>query len=367
MRLSGWSLVSAVVCAAALAAAVVPDSAAEDVGQAAPPAAPAAGEKTPPARPAVEFKLPERWVYSAPLLAPEERQTDAALAVKDPSVVFAGGKWHVFMTIKCSGYTPMEYATFDTWEKAAAAPRTVLKVYDGKYYCAPQVFFFRPQKKWYLIYQAGAPGRKFMHVAYSTTEDITRPESWSKADWVFPREESDPRKEGGLDYWMICDQERAYFFYTNLNGKMWRLWTELKDFPRGFGHPEVALEADVFEASHTYRLKGLNKYLTVIEAGQAGRRYYKAYLADRLDGRWTPLADTQEKPFAGWANVGPAQGVEPWTDNISHGELLRDASDETMTVDPANLRFVFQGVLQKDKPGDYGKIPWRIGILTPAK
>ncbi|MBL9135591.1 MAG: hypothetical protein JNK85_06965, partial [Verrucomicrobiales bacterium] len=80
-----------------------------------------------------------------------------------------------------------------------------------------------------------------------------------------------------------------------------------------------------------------------------------------------PLADTAERPFAGWKNIRPATGVEPWTDNVSHGELIRDSNDETLTVDPANLRFVFQGMLEKDKAGvSYGKFPWRIGILTPV-
>ena len=68
---------------------------------------------------------------------------------------------------------------------------------------------------------------------------------------------------------------------------MWRLWTRLEEFPRGFGHCELALEAKVFEASHTYTLKGMDQFLTVIE--EDGRRYYKAYRADRLDGKWIPI------------------------------------------------------------------------------
>lgn len=48
-------------------------------------------------------------------------------------------------------------------------------------------------------------------------------------------------------------------------------------------------------------------------------------------------------------HVRPAPGVAPWTDNISHGELLRDGCDETMTVDRANLRFLFQGMLDTEK------------------
>jgi len=286
--------------------------------------------------------------------------------VKDPSVVFDGGKWHVFMTVRSEGWTPTEYVSFDTWENADTSPRTILKISGSKYYCAPQVFYFSPQKKWYLIYQMGVPGAKKMWVAYSTTANIADANSWTQAQPILDGGENDPRTEGGLDYWIICDDERAYLFFTSLNGRLWRMWTPIKDFPRGFDHCELALQADIFEAGHIYRLKGMNNYLALIEAqGKGGRRYYKAYLADRLDGKWTPLADTEENPFAGAANVGPAAGTTLWADNISHGELLRDTSDETLTVDPANLRFLIQGALDRDKAGKpYGKIPWRLGLLT---
>ena len=146
---------------------------------------------------------------------------------------------------------------------------------------------------------------------------------------------------------------------------MWRLWTTLEDFPKGFGHCKLALRAKILEASHTYKLKGMDKYLTIVE--EKGRRYYKAYLADRLDGKWTAVADTPRKPFAAWTNIRPAKGVKPWTDNVSHGELVRDGIDQTLTVDPDNLRFVFQGMLEVDKAGKgYGRFAWRIGMLTPV-
>lgn len=338
--------------AAAISAAGAATAVGARAGQAAPNPAPLA--------------LPAAWELSPPLIAPGERPEDPYVSVKDPTVVFHEGRWHVFMTIRPKGKTPTEYVSFDTWEHANASPRHLLAVRD-KYFCAPQVFFFRPHKKWYLLYQVGEPGRRLQHQpAYSTTETIADPASWTPARLFLPKEDPPSRLEAGLDYWIICDDTKAYLFYTTLNGKMWRMWTHLKDFPDGFDHCELALQADIFEASHTYRLKGLDKYLTVVEAGPSGRRYYKAYLADGLDGRWTPLADTEDRPFAGAANVRPGRGATLWTDNISHGELIRDGSDETLTVDPANLRFVFQGVLQKDKPSQYGLIPWRIGILTPA-
>jgi hypothetical protein len=315
--------------------------------------------------PLIEFKIPALWEYSKPLISPEKRQHDPSHAQKDPTVVFHDGKWHVFMTVKLQGRSAIEHCSFADWQDANASKRTILTVSDSDYYCAPQVFYFAPHRLWYLIYQMGVPGQDKMWVAYSTTADIEDAASWTRAGPILDGGQDDPREVGGLDYWIICDDERAYLFYTSLDGRMWRLWTKLEDFPKGFDHCELALRAKIFEASHTYRLKGLDKYLTIIE--EDGRRYYKAYLADRLDGSWTPIADTPENPFASWKNIRPAKGVEPWTDNVSHGELVRDGIDQTLTVDPNNLRFVFQGMLDEHKSGkSYGQFQWRIGMLTPA-
>ena len=311
------------------------------------------------------FTVPAMWEYSAPLITPEDRPRNRSRAQKDPTVVFHEGRWHVFMTVKLPGASAIEHCSFEKWEEADASPRTILKVSDSDYYCAPQVFYFAPHEKWYLVYQMGVPGQKFMWVAYSTTKTLADPASWTRARPILDGGPDDPRAEGGLDYWIICDDRRAYLFLTSLNGKMWRLWTDLEAFPKGFGHCELALRANIFEASHTYRLKGMQKYLTIIE--ENGRRYYKAYLADRLDGPWTPVADTADRPFAGWNNIRPAPGVEPWTDNVSHGELIRDGCDQTMTVDPNRLRLVFQGMRDAHKAGKgYGDFQWRIGLLTPA-
>ncbi len=310
--------------------------------------------------------VPSVWEYSAPLINPERKGQEVTAIYKDPSVVFYNGRWHLFMSVKLGGKTAIVHCSFDKWEEAAKAPRSILKISSSAYYCAPQVFWFAPQQKWYMVYQMSVPGAKKMWVAYSTTSTIEYPDSWTQARPILDGGENDPRSEGGLDYWIICDNQWAYLFFTSLNGKLWRTRTRLEDFPEGFGRCEIALQAEIFEASHTYRIRGSDKYLTIIE--QDGRRYYKAYLADRLSGPWTPLADTEQKPFAGWANIRPAANVEPWTDNVSHGELIRDGIDQTMTVDTNNLRFVFQGMLQKEKSGiPYGKYHWKIGILAPSR
>ena len=234
-----------------------------------------------------------QWKSSGPLVAPEVRPDDPCYSVKDPTVVFYGGKFHVFATIRSEKRThQIEYLAFADWNDAGKAERHVLNMQSG-YFCAPQVFYF-----------------------------------------------------------------------TTLDGRMWREETPLAQFPRGWSEPKLALDADIFEASHTYKIKGQEKYLTVVEAQNGPAwRYYKAYLADRLDGPWTPLADSHEKNFAGKNNVTFPTG-EPWADSISHVELIRSGFDEKLEIDPNHLRLVYQGVLDRNTSGiPYGQIPWRLGVL----
>ncbi|RMF41913.1 MAG: glycoside hydrolase family 62 [Planctomycetota bacterium] len=313
------------------------------------------------------FMPPSAWEYSQPLIEPVVRTPElTSYSQKDPSVVHVDGRWHVFMTVKLPGRTAIEYCAFEDWEHANSAPRHLLDLTDSDYFGAPQVFYFRPHRLWYLVYQVGIPGQKKMWVAYSTTDSIADPTSWTKARPMLDGGDNDPREVGGLDYWIICDDQRAHLFYTSLDGRMWRLWTTLDEFPSGLRDFQLALQGPFFEASHTYKLDGMDLYLTIVE--ENGQRYYKAYVAERLDGPWRPLADSADRPFAGWKNIRPAAGVTPWTDNVSHGELVRNGYDETMRVDPHRLRFVFQGVLERQKKGlPYGRIPWRIGILTPIE
>jgi len=48
--------------------------------------------------------------------------------------------------------------------------------------------------------------------------------------------------------------------------------------------------------------------------------------------------------------------------------LIRAGSDERLEVDPANLRFLFQGVTDEAQSGrKYGEIPWKLGILESVR
>ena len=308
--------------------------------------------------------MPKAWTYSRSLVAPVQRSDEPSFAQKDPSIVRVGKSWHLFMTAKLPTRSVVEYCRFEKWDEANEAARIILPLSESRYYCAPQVFFYRPHDRWYLIYQVGIPGRQKLQVAYSTTRDIDDPHSWTPARPILDGGPTDPRRQGGLDFWIIADRRRVHLFFTTLDGRMWRMWTTPEAFPRGFRNLQLALQGNFFEASHTYHLKGRNEYLTIIEA--KGKRYYQAYLADRLEGPWRPVAASRATPFAGSSNVAPDDGVPPWTDNISHGELLRAAADERLLVDPSRLRMIFQGLRESDKKGlPYGRFPWKLGLLRP--
>jgi endo-1,4-beta-xylanase len=93
------------------------------------------------------------------------------------------------------------------------------------------------------------------------------------------------------------------------------------------------------------------------------RRYFRSWIADSPDGPWLPWQASGSFPFAGERNVSFAGGA--WTHDISHGEAIRAGYDETVALDPCQLRYVFQGAdPNANTGGDYNKIPWQLGVST---
>ena len=168
---------------------------------------------------------------------------------------------------------------------------------------------------------------------------------------------------------MICDETHAYLFFTDDHGRFYRSRTTLADFPKGFDEPVVVMQEkaarELFEGSSTYRIKGTTQYLTLIEAAnERWDRYFKAYVADRLDGPWRPLAAEWGNSFADVTRVRMDDGTKRWTSHVSHGELLRDGHDQTMTIDPANLALLYQGLSPGYPPElTYVQLPWQLGLL----
>jgi hypothetical protein len=307
------------------------------------------------------FAAPLQWTASDALIGPAS-DARGIVSVKDPSIVRYNDRWHVYATTaNTNGGWGMVYLSFAEWADAASATPYYLDQNPNLrgYHCAPQVFYFRPHKKWYLIFQSPQP-------QYSTADDLTKPETWTRPESFFPTNPPDV-SQSWLDFWIICDDTHAYLFCTGDNGRLYRSRTKIDNFPNGMSNPEVVIKGSregVFEGSMTYKLKGTNAYLTLVEAIGPGARYYRAWISDRLDGEWQPLSNgtTFEQPFAGINNLQFATGVTPWTRDISHGELIRTGHDETLTIDPSNLRLLFQGYDPAIRTS-YSQLPYRLGLL----
>ncbi len=307
---------------------------------------------------------PFRWVSSGPVVTVRPDATRQAVAIKDPSVVRFADRWHIYATYATQGGRwGMVYTSFTDWKDAATAPQYFMDENPNLkgYHCAPQVFYFAPQKQWYLVYQSQQP-------QFSTNADIAKPQDWTKPQNFF---EGTPKSvvEGWLDYWIICDDAHAFLFFSDDHGRWYRSRTKLADFPKGFDEPVIVLQEpvarDLFEGGCVYRVKGTNQYIALIEAGNEGwKRYYKAFTADSLDGAWRPLAAAWGASFADTTRIRTEDGSKLWTDDISHGELVRDGYEQTMTIDPANLQLLYQGMTpNRPEHLEYVQLPWQLGLL----
>jgi hypothetical protein len=255
------------------------------------------------------------------------------------------------------------YLSFSDWNQAQSATFYYLdKTPIGTgYRAAPQVFYFAPKGLWYLVYQNG-------NAAYSTNSDISNPNGWTSPKNFYSGMPTTIKNNIGngnwVDMWVICDSSNCHLFSSDDNGHLYRSQTSVSNFPNGMGEPVIAMSDSnknaLWEASNVYKVN--DKYLLLIEAiGSNGRRYFRSWTASSISGPWTGLANTESNPFARSNNV--VFSGSAWTNDISHGELVRSNVDQTMSVSPCNMRYLYQG-LNPSATGGYDSLPWRLALLT---
>jgi hypothetical protein len=270
-----------------------------------------------------------------------------ATAVKDPSIVFADGKYHLF-------YTGMDKGVGGQWKTGyvsassieglkTATPRTLMTSLDGGgYFCAPQVFYYTPERKWYLIYQSGRGA------TFSTTTNISDPNSWTAGQSMGFGD--------GIDFWLVSDGKDSMFcFYSAQDGSrtIKRRGTSAKTFPYFWSGFSVVAD-NTFEAVHVYKNKPDGKYYMIVEDIA---RHFELWVADTPGGNWTKLQEN----WAAKTNLTETAGH--WTDQVSHGEIIRSGFDENMKIDNINkCDILIQGVVNSNY-GDYANIPYRLGVI----
>lgn len=92
------------------------------------------------------------------------------------------------------------------------------------------------------------------------------------------------------------------------------------------------------------------------------RDWGRRHCGEHLEGPSQPLEDSGAAPFAGASNV--TFEAAPWTNDISHGELVRAQHDETLTIDACRVEFLYQGFEPNADTTNYDAVPWNLGLLT---
>ena len=294
-----------------------------------------------------------KWKIGNLIFEQGEKGTFDEISVKDPSVVFYKNAWHLFYTARNESEYTTGYVSAKKLEDLNSAPRFELEQIRGKtrYGCAPQIFFFEPQKKWYLIFQNRDSNYQ---PAFSTNTKIEEPKQWTAPQKLLKKDSN----KKWIDFWIIADKEKVYLFYTKEHSDIIVRSTGINNFPNGWSKGNKIFD-NVHEAVHIYKDIDKNEFHMIYELNNNGIRSFGMATANYLDGPWKKITDN----YATGNQLQFTKETQPWTDMVSHGEIIRSGYNQDMEYDSEICRWLIQGILKKDLNIEYPSLPWKLGVI----
>lgn len=334
----------------------------------------------------------KHWTVSKPIFQAVEQGAFENVAVKDPSIVYYDGQYHLFYTGKRADETAegpkysitTGYVTAPTLEELNTAKRHNLSEIVGGNIIAPQIFYFEPQKLWYIIaHRYDHENRPNLMPIYLTNPDINNVYGWSK-----PRDLATAKRTDGfwIDFWVICNDQKAHLFSSDQKGSVLRMECAIEDFPHGFATAAdtvaltVAGEDNIgkwimFEAEHVYHVKNPDTYFIILEGGyyekakkhygDARSRFIIGMVADRLEGPWKRVELADDEFFGQGINLFNEDGTKSTYSQVSHPELIRSGYDQKLEIESFNIDMLFQSFDGSNTPDtyNYNELPWELAVM----
>lgn len=301
-----------------------------------------------------ECTLPStyQWTDSGVLAEP----VNGWAALRDFTIAPYRGDHLVYSTGRkeASTWGSVSFGLFSDFDDMSSAPQSIM----NRSTISPTLFYFEPAELWVLAYQWSATP-----FSYLTSSDPTDSDSWEGPHALFEGR-IEQSGTGPVDQAVIGDETDMYLFFCGNNGKVYRASMPIGEFPGSFGTEFDVILSDktalLFEGVQVYMVPGQG-YLMIVEAFGNNGRYLRSYTAKSLGGEWTVQASSEQNPFAGRSNAGAAA---EWTNDISHGELVRTSADQTFPIDPCNLQLLYTGRDLRVNTGVFNLLPYRPGLLT---
>jgi endo-1,4-beta-xylanase len=337
----------------------------------------------------------KRWIVSDPILKAGPPGSFDEIAVKDPTIVFYNNKYHLFYTGKASYETRDElpylskngsglgYVCAGSIAELDEAVHYDMGRITGSVILAPQVFYFEPQRLWYIIAQTTVEGKPDLMPVYLTNPDIENIQGWSS-----PTILKTGKSNNGfwIDFWVICDPEKAHLFYTDHRGSLFRFECPINEFPLGFKDEQEETVLTVrgenstgrwrlHEASHIYHVRKYDCYLDLMEAvyphptrknyWDSRNRFLFAMVADKLEGPWYRVESGENEFLGDPSNLYTPEGNPTVYDQVSHPELIRSGFNQFLEIEDFNLQLIFQA-FDAEAIGtgyDYNYLPWKLLLM----